>query len=144
MMFGEKAIDSFAAEAIEVVLLVDLHYFYLVDFAVEVVDLFDGRVLFAGDVAGPIASGGNHEHGLGSEHGGDFDVAGAEAQSGCILAEVAALHDGRNHIHRGGELHAVINGVEEKGLGTAARGAGNTELRRIDIAQRGEKIEGAD
>ncbi len=109
---------------------VDLDHFDVVLFAIEVIDALNGGELFMRDVLRPIAGSGDEQHGFGREHGGDFDVVGADAQAGRIFAEIAALHDGGDHVDGRGEAEAIVHGGEQEGLRAAAGCAGDSQFGR--------------
>ena len=141
---GKETVDTFAAEFVEVVRRIDLNDLDVFGFAIELINAANGGELFARDVLGPIAGGGDQQHWFGREHRGNFDVVSADAQARSIFAKIAALHDGGNHIHGRGETKAVINGGEQEGLRATAGCARYGEAGGIDIGQCRDEIGGAD
>ena len=105
----EETINRLPAELVEVVYLINLHNFNLVSFAVEIVDSLDCRKLFPGHIPRPVSGSGDHQHRLGRNQRSNLHIARIDAQSRRVLAQVAALHDGGNHVHRRGKPDAFVH-----------------------------------
>jgi len=60
---------------------------------------------------------------------------------GGVLAEVASLHDGGDHVDRGGKLDAIVHGGQQKRLRATAGCTGNAQPCRIHVIQGREKVQ---
>lgn len=101
---------------------------------VESVEFLEFGEAIAWHGFGPIVGRG-HGEGFGGEEGGDFNVTGIDAKTAGVFAGAATLHTGADHDGGEGELNTGIDGGSDKGLGTAAACAGDTDPVGVDFGE---------
>src|ERR1017187_789441 len=141
ILLGEEAVNRLSAKLIKVVLLLELYHLYAVALPVEIVDSSYRWMLLCWNVMCPISRSRDQQHRLGREHCGDFNVACAVPESGRILAEVAPLHDGRDHVDRRSKLYPIIHGRQQKSLRAATGCTSDSQPGCIHVIQRCKKIQ---
>ena len=109
---------------------------------VEGEDTLYGRILHPGCFAGPVARGGNHEHGAGGHQGTHLHIGVVEAEDGSVLTKAAALHAGGDHVDRCGNLDARVDGREGEGLGAPTRCARAADAVGGHFGKGLEKVDG--
>src|SRR6185437_3777407 len=90
---------------------------------------------------GPIAASRNKEHWPWRHHCGDFNVVRIKSQPWRVFADVPSLHLRGNHVDDSRVANTLIDGSQQKGLGTTTRSPSHGDSLRIDAWEALQKIQ---